>query len=175
MILLTALLVSCGEGDVAVQGDEDVEVLDGTWWLLEAAGFTLSDGGPVDRAIANSTGHLWTLEYSNSRQTLQLAAHRANSSFVEMMRRNPEVGSATLGEFAVTLRHGPGVPDDDIPPSVGAEWMVGDVFITFGGGGLTEADVRQHLSNLCQVSRVEWDTAVRSGPAPGMRPSEGVR
>ena len=173
MLLLTLLLVACGEGDVAVRGDEDVEVLDGAWWLLEAAGFSLSDGGLVDQAIADSTGHLWRLEYTDSRQTLQLAAHRADSGIVEMTQRHPEVGSATLGELAVTLRRGPGVPDDDIPPSVGAEWMVGDVFLTFGGGNLTEADLRQHLSGLRQVPRAEWDAAVQ--PESGLEPSDALR
>ncbi|HWC11621.1 MAG TPA: hypothetical protein VG455_10390 [Acidimicrobiales bacterium] len=131
---------------------------------METSDFTLVDGGLVDPTIADSTGHLWTLEYSNGRQMVQLRASEATSDFVKIVRRAPEVGPAKIAGIAVTLRRGEGEPSDNIPPSVGAEWMDGDVFMTFGGGALTEVTVRKLLPDLRRVSRTEWEAAVSARP-----------
>jgi hypothetical protein len=47
----------------------------------------------------------------------------------------------------------------DIAPSVGAEWIDGDLFLVFGGGALSETELRVLLADVRRVTREDWDAA----------------
>lgn len=140
----------------------------GAWWLVEVPGYYLAAGGHVPTRVRTGTGHLWTLEYTDSRQTLQLSAlARGNSA--DIRRDLPPVASATVGGLTATLTLHPGVPDDQIPKSVGAHWQDGETLISFGGGGLTEAELREHLAHVRRATRAEWEAAVAAVEAENRR------
>jgi hypothetical protein len=164
VLLACALLVaSCGGDDEGGAGKRTASAHAG-WWLLEAPDFTLTGGGPADEAIAESTGQRWLLEYSNGVQTLQLSAWDLDSDFMSGVQQDPKVGSAELDGFEATLRQAPGLPSDDIAPSVGAEWVDGEVLVVLGGGALSEAELRAFLSNVRGVDRADWGAAVAGAP-----------
>jgi hypothetical protein len=163
LLICALLLASCGDDEEGVTGEEAASA-DGGWWLLDASEFSVVDGGLADEAIADATGQRWTLEYSNGVQTLQLSAWDSGSDFVSLVQQDPEVGSAQIAGFNATLRQAPGVPSKDIAPSVGAEWTDGDVFVAFGGGALSESELRGFLGDLRRVSRDDWETAATRVP-----------
>lgn len=169
-VVVTSInLASCGSDD-AVESATDVAASSG-WWILDSDGFTLLDGGLTSDDLADSTGHLWTLEYSNGRSTLQLSAGAEDSLFAGMVEQYPTVGVAEVAGYDVTLRQSPGDPSDDIPPSVMATWADGDRLISFGGGALSEEQVRSHLDQIQPVTRSEWNAAVDEVPEPRPPPT----
>lgn len=165
-------LASCGGDDTASGPGTDLpEPSSAGWWTLDAEGFTLLGGGLTPEDIADSTGHLWTLEYSNGPQTLQLSAWKEESRFAETVERYPTVGAAQVMGYAVTLYRGEGIPADEIPPSVMALWADGDRLIGFGGGGLSEEEVRSFLAHMDRVTRSEWNAVVNAMPKPPPPPT----
>lgn len=144
-----------------------------SWWLLDAPSFALVGGGPTPAEISTSTGSLWRLEYSDSRLTVQLVADRAGGLFSQLSAASPEVGKVTLdGDVEATLRQHPGRPQEGIAPSVGAEWTDNDVFVSFGGAGLSEEQLRKLLAQVRRVTKQEWETATAALPpeAGGIAP-----
>jgi hypothetical protein len=163
LIISVLMLGSCRDDDDGGTR-ETATSADGGWWLLDAPEFSLVDGGLADAAIAESTGQRWILEYSNGVKTLQLQGWDSESNFVSLAQHEPEVGSEQIAGFDAVLRQGPGVPSKDIAPSVGAMWTDGDVFVVFGGGALTEKELRGFLDGLRRVSRDDWEAAAASVP-----------
>lgn len=165
ILLVTLLLAACGGDDAPREGaattDDTAAAADqGGWWVYEGPDFTLASGGLTPSDISNSTGSLWRLEYTTASQTIQLTADRADSLFAELSEASPAVGTATVDGLEATLRQHPGSPENGIPPSVGAEWVDGNFFLSFGGPGLTEEELRGHLSHVRRVTRAEWEAAV---------------
>lgn len=163
LVMSVLLLASCGNDDDGGT-TETATSADGGWWLLDAPEFNLVDGGLADAAIAESTGQRWVLEYSNGLKTLQLQGWDSESEFVSLAQEDLEVGSDHIAGFDAVLRQGPGIPSKDIAPSVGAMWTDGDVFIVFGGGALTEKELRGFLGDLRRVSRDDWEAAATTIP-----------
>ena len=175
-LCIAALLTACGEREprnhpaappnAAGEGDGE------SWWLLDAPGFAPVSGGATPEEISNTTGSLWLLEYSNGPQNLRLVADRAGGLFSQLSQASPELGTTTIdGDIEVTLRQHPGRPEEGIAPSVGAEWTDNEVFISFGGPGLTEPEVRDHLTRLRRVTREEWQAAAGALPPPAEDPA----
>lgn len=167
MLLCSLVLASCGDtepGAPAVQPPGDA------WWLVQDPEFHLVDGEVRDQASRERIGQVWLVEYSNGVQTVQLQAWDVGSEGASMARRSPEVGSATVETFDVTLRRHPGVPDDDIAPSVGAHWADGDLLIVLGGGALSDDEVQELLDSTHRVSQDEWAAAVAAIPVPPSAP-----
>jgi hypothetical protein len=165
LLACALLVVSCGgDGDDEGGAGKSAVSTDAGWWLLEAPDFGVTDGGPADEGIVESTGQRWLLEYSNGVQTLQLSAWELGSDFISAVQQDPKVGSAELDGFKATLRQAPGLPSDGIAPSVGAEWIDGEVLVVLGGGALSEAELRAFLSNVRRVDRADWDAAVAGAP-----------
>jgi hypothetical protein len=163
VVICALLLTSCVDDHGGAGGEGDVSA-GGGWWLLDSSEFTLVGGGLADEAIAESTGQRWVLEYSNGVKTLELQAWDSGSNFVSLVQQDPEVGSAQVAGFDAILRQGPGIPSKDIAPSVGAEWTDGDVFVVFGGGALSETEIRGLLGDLRRVSEDEWEIAAARVP-----------
>ncbi|MBW3537799.1 MAG: hypothetical protein KY395_08590 [Actinobacteria bacterium] len=167
-LFIAAILAACGSAEESPPGttlspqNEVGADGQGGWWLYEGPDYQLVEGGPTPADISQSTGSLWRLEYSNSTSTIQLAADRANSLFAQLSAGSPQIGTATVDGIEAVLRQHPGSPDDGIPPSVGAEWIDGDVFVSFSGGGLTEGQMRGLLSHVRRVTHSEWEAAVES-------------
>ena len=164
-----ALLSACGDRepvdhpaappDAAGEGDGQ------SWWLLESPGFELVSGGATPEEISKTTGSLWMLEYSDGALTIRLVADRAGGLFSQLSAASPEIGRTTIdGDVEVILRQHPGRPEEGIAPSVGAEWTDDEVFVSFGGAGLTEPALRDHLSRLRRVTREEWEAATATLP-----------
>lgn len=146
--------------DAAGEGDGE------SWWLLESPGYELVGGGATPEEISNTTGSLWMLDYSNGPLNLRLVADRAGGLFSQLSAASPEVGAATIdGDVEATLRQHPGRPEEGIAPSVGAEWTDDGVFVSFGGPGLDEPALREHLSRLRRVTQEEWEAATAALPA----------
>jgi hypothetical protein len=158
LVICVLLLASCGDDEEAGTGETSASA-NGGWWLLDAPEFSLAAGGLADEAIAESTGQRWILEYSNGVRTFQLSAWDSGSDFVVEVQQDPEVGSTELDGFKVTLRQASGMPSKDIAPSVGAEWIDGDLFLVFGGGALSETELRVLLADVRRVTREDWDAA----------------
>lgn len=140
------------------------------WWLLESPEFALVAGGLTPPDLSSSTGSLWRLEYSDSRQTVQLVADKGGGLFSELAAASPEVGTMTIDGVEVTLRQHPGRPQEGIAPSVGADWVDGDVFLSFGGAGLAEDGLRALLSQVRRSTPAEWSataSTVEQAPSPG--------
>lgn len=167
VLLAAASLAACGSAEetppaTTLSGPHEVgEDEQGGWWLYEGPDYELVDGGATPDDISGSTGSLWRLGYSNSTTTIQLAGDRADSLFAQLSGGSPQIGTATVDGVEAILRQHPGSPDDGIPPSVGAEWIDGDVFVSLSGGGLTEEQLRGLLNDITRVSRAEWETAVQ--------------
>lgn len=179
VLCVGALLSACGDREpvdhpaappsAAGQGSGE------SWWLLDSAEFKLVTGELTPEELANTTGSLWMLEYSNSTQSLRLVADRAGGLFSQLAAASPEVGRATIdGGVEAVLRQHPGRPEEGIAPSVGAEWTDNDVFVTFGGSGLTEPALRQLLSGIRRATRTEWDAAVATVPPPAVEETPTV-
>lgn len=164
-------LVACGDRepvdhpaappDAAGQGDGE------SWWLLEAPGFELVAGEATPAEISASTGSLWMLEYSGpGGQSIRLVADRAGGLFSQLSTASPELGRVALQEgVEATLRQHPGRPEEGIAPSVGAEWVDDDVFVSFGGPGLTEEVLRALLGQVRRATKAEWDALAATAPA----------
>ncbi len=170
-VAVALMLLACGNESVVEPRNEAADSSSGGWWILDAEGFTLLDGGLTTRDIAESTGHLWTLEYSNGANTLQLSAWKADSQFVQMVDQYQPVGVSQIARFNVTLRRSAGEPSDDIPPSVMAVWPDGDRFVAFGGAALSEEQVRSFLQRLRRVTHDEWNSAVEALPEQQTAPT----
>lgn len=168
-IVVSLALASCGNEDDVEPGTKVAE--SAGWWILDAEGFILLDGGLTSDDVADSTGHLWTLEYSNGPSTLQVSAWSKDSRFVDMVGEYPTVGVAEVAGYDVTLRRYPGEPSDDIRAAVMAVWQDGDRLIGFGGGGLSEDQARSYLEDLERVTRSEWNAAVDELPEPPPPPA----
>ena len=170
-IIAVALLVlaSCGDEGDAEPGTNVAEP--SGWWLLDADGFILLAGGLTSDDVADSTGHLWTLEYSDGPSTLQLSAWASGSRFLDLIEEYPTVGSTEVAGYDVTLRRYPGEPSDDIRASLVAVWRDGDRVIGLGGGGLSEEQARSYLDDLQRVTRSEWGAAVDALPEPPPPPT----
>lgn len=177
-LFVGALLSACGEREprdhpaappnAAGEGDGE------SWWLLDSPGYELVSGGATPEEISNTTGSLWMLEYSNGSQSVRLVADRAGGLFSQLSEASPEVGSTTIdGDVDVTLRQHPGRPEEGIAPSIGAEWTDNGVFVSFGGPGLDEPGLRDHLSRLRRVTPDEWEAATAALPPPAEPTSPG--
>ena len=162
-------LSSCGDDD-GVNSETNAAESTG-WWLLEAEGFALLDGGLTSKGVADSTGHLWTLEYANGPITLQVSAWKRNGRLEDLIEEYPTVGAAKVDGYDVTLSRYPGDRSDDSPPAVMADWVDGEHLIGFGGGGLSEEQVRSHLKDLHRVTYSEWKDAVDELPEPPPPPT----
>ncbi len=127
--------------------------------MLEAPGFLLVDGGVADGSRADSSGERWALEYSNGPQTLQFQAYAEGSTYGSIVRALPTTGSITIDGVEATIRSGPGEA-----AGAAAEWSEGGLIVTFGGGPLSEAELREFVTQVRRVSRADWDTAVASIP-----------
>lgn len=166
MLLATVVLAACGGAeetppDTTLSAPNQVgDDQQGGWWVYEGPDYELVGGGATPDDIAGSTGSLWRLEYSNSRQTIQLTADRADSLFSQLSAGSPQIGTATVDGVEAVLRQHPGSSEDGIPPSVGAEWIDGEVFVSLSGGGLTEEQLRELLGHVRRVPRTEWEAAV---------------
>ena len=176
-LTLLLLVAACGgRGPVdhpAAEGDAPTGGEPG-WWLFEDPAYRLVGGGVTPADIGGSTGSLWRLEYSNGPRTIQLVADQAGGLFAELSAGSPEIGSTTVQGVTATLRQHPGRPQDGIAPSVGAEWTDGEVFISFGGPGLTEAETRDALTKIRRVTQAEWAEAAKgldSGVPPPDAPT----
>lgn len=138
------------------------------WWVLEEEGARLADAG------THPTGgeHEWTLEYVVGGKTLQVVSFDDTASVREMTERSPVVGEAMVEGFKVTLRRFPGVASDGILPSVGADWTDGAQLMQFGGGGLSEDELRSHLPFLRRVDgerfQREVDRAQQDSESPDL-------
>ena len=168
-LLAAVALAGCGSDaprDHPVGEDRGLASQQGSWWLFESPGFELVDGGLTPSDVAGSTGSLWMLEYSNGTQTIQLVADQAGGLLAGLATASPAVGEATVDGVAATLRQHPGRPEEGVPPSIGADWTDRGVFVSFGGPGLSEADLRGHLSRVHRATRSEWEAAVAVLPPP---------
>lgn len=148
-----------------------------SWWLLEAPGYTAVNGGATPAEISNTTGSLWMLEYSKGDQSVRLVADRAGGLFSQLSAASPEIGKVDLDGIEATLRQHPGRPEEDIAPSVGAEWTDNGVFVSFGGPGLSDDALRELLGQIRRVSKPEWEAAAATLPPPAEEtppPLEGV-
>ena len=159
---LLLVLASCGGREPVDHPASEQDAPTGGevgWWLFEDPAFQLTGGGVTPPDIGGSTGSLWRLEYSNGPRNVQLVADQAGGLFAELSAGSPEIGSTTVEGLTITLRQHPGRPEDGIAPSVGAEWTDGEVFISFGGPGLTEAELRDYLTKIRRVTQAEWAEA----------------
>lgn len=169
VVLALPALMSCGSDDAAGGGPGVAG--SGGWWILDAEGFILLDGGRTSDDVTDSTGHLWTLEYSDGPSTLQLSAWSEDSRFADSVDEYPVVGVAEVDGFDVTLRQSPSDPSGDISSSVVAVWADGDRLVGFGGAALSEEEVRSYLKDLRRVSRSEWNAALDEVPDPPPPPA----
>ena len=112
------------------------------------------------------------LEYSNGPQNIRLVADRAGGLFSQLSEASPALSTTTIdGDVEVTLRQHPGRPEEGIAPSVGAEWEDNGVFVSFGGPGLDEATLRDHLSRVRRATRSEWQAVAATLPPPPAEPA----
>jgi len=167
-LLLTVGLAGCGDREPvdhpapppSAAGEGDGE----SWWLLESPQFALVGGGATPAEVSSSTGSLWVLEYSDTQTTVRLVADRAGGLFSQLSAASPEVGRITIEDVEVILRQHPGRPEEGIAPSVGAEWTDDEVFVSFGGGGLSDTALRELLGQVRRVTRAEWEAAAATLP-----------
>lgn len=166
-LMLATVLAACGGSATAPSNDELTSEANGragsddAWWFYERPNFFLADGGFTPEEVGSSTGFLWSLEYAGERTTLGITARDREWPPI-VTSREEHVGSATVDGFDATLWRHQGYSDDEIPPSVGAKWKDGDVFMSFGGAALTEVELREHLRYVRRVTREEWQAAVEA-------------
>lgn len=143
----------------------------GAWFVLDRPDFRLVNGGLTPEEIAGQTGSLWMLEYTGPTHTVRLVADQEGGLFSELSAASPEVGKATVDGVEATLRQHPGRPEENVAPSVGAEWRVNGVFVSFGGAGLSEADLRDLLGNVQRVTRAKWEEEAAGLPPQSDTPT----
>lgn len=157
LVMLSVLIAACGD---STKTEAPERAAGEAWWVLEVPGFILVYGG------RHPTGTGWTLEYSNGPATLQITAfEKPNAATDRILRDSPVVGEATLEELKLTLRRWKGIPEDEIPPSVGADWTDGGVLMLFGSAK-DELELRAYLKGLRKVDRNQWDAEVAKTPTP---------
>lgn len=108
------------------------------------------------------------LEYAGPTTTVRLVADQEGGLFSKLSAASPEVGRATVDGVPVILRQHPGRPEENVAPSVGAEWTANGVFVSFGGPGLTDADLRDLLGDVERVTRAKWQEATADLPPPAL-------
>lgn len=168
---LLLALVSCGGSgpvDHPAASEEEAAASEGeSWWVLDRSDYRLVAGGVTPPEVAGQTGSLWMLEYAGPTHTVRLVADQDGGLFSELSAASPEVGKAAVDGVPVILREHPGRPAENVAPSVGAEWTVNGVFVSFGGQGLPEAELRDLLGDVQRVTRAKWEEATAGLPPSG--------
>jgi hypothetical protein len=175
LFILTSVASACGESGPP---GATTRVAGEAWWVLETEGFEIADAS-VYADGRGPAGHHWTLEYTSGMKTLQIVAFDRNSGMRDIVQDSPVTGEATVEGFKLTFRRSKGIPEDEIPPRFGADWIDDGLLIQFGGTA-EESELRTLLKDLRRVDRERFDAEVTkaarrkeglpSTPSPSLLP-----